>query len=217
VGQKVYAIGNPFGLSGTMTRGIISSIRSIRGAEGAPIEDAIQTDAAINPGNSGGPLLNSNGDVIGINTMIASNGADQSSGIGFAIPINTAKAVLADLTRYGRVKRPSFGIVSYAIGPDLASQMGLAAESGILVQKVIPGGAAERAGMHGGNQQAYVGNTPIMLGGDLIVAIDGHPVADPEDVNAIIEKHQAGDTVSVTFYRGHRKITLKLILGEARG
>ena len=98
VGQKVYAIGNPFGLSGTMTRGIISSIRSIRNADGAPIEDAIQTDAAINPGNSGGPLLNSSGQVIGINTMIASNGADQSSGIGFAIPINTAKAVLADLT-----------------------------------------------------------------------------------------------------------------------
>jgi S1-C subfamily serine protease len=203
VGQKVYAIGNPFGLSGTMTRGIISSIRSIRkGSEGAPIEDAIQTDAAINPGNSGGPLLNSRGEVIGINTMIASNGADQSSGIGFAIPINTAKAVLADLTRYGRVKRPSLGIVSYAIGPDLASQMGLGRDSGVLVQKVVPGGAAERAGLRGGNQQAYVGNTPIMLGGDLIVAIDGQQVTDPQDINAIMDKHQAGDTISVTFYRG---------------
>ena len=176
VGQKVYAIGNPFGLSGTMTRGIISSIRSIRGHDDAPIEDAIQTDAAINPGNSGGPLLNSHGEVIGINTMIASNGADQSSGIGFAIPINTAKAVLADLTRYGRVKRPSLGIVSYGIGPDLASQMGLAVDSGVLIQKVISGGAAEQAGLRGGDQQAYVGNTPIMLGGDLIVAIDGQGV-----------------------------------------
>jgi S1-C subfamily serine protease len=216
VGQKVYAIGNPFGLSGTMTRGIISSIRSIRGADGAPIEDAIQTDAAINPGNSGGPLLNSRGEVIGINTMIASNGADQSSGIGFAIPINTAKAVLADLTRYGRVKRPSLGIVSYGIGPDLASQMGLAVDSGVLVQKVISGGAAERSGMHGGNQQAYVGNTPIMLGGDLIVGIDGQEVTDPQDINALMDKHQAGDTISVTFYRGSKQITLKLILGEAR-
>jgi S1-C subfamily serine protease len=216
VGQKVYAIGNPFGLSGTMTRGIISSIRSIRGADGAPIEDAIQTDAAINPGNSGGPLLNSRGEVIGINTMIASNGADQSSGIGFAIPINTAKAVLADLTRYGRVKRPSLGIVSYGIGPDLASQMGLAVDSGVLVQKVISGGAAERAGMHGGNQQAYVGNTPIMLGGDLIVGIDGQEVTDPQDINALMDKHQAGDTISVTFYRGSKQVTLKLILGEAR-
>jgi S1-C subfamily serine protease len=217
VGQKVYAIGNPFGLSGTMTRGIISSIRTIGGSEGAPIEDAIQTDAAINPGNSGGPLLNSRGEVIGINTMIASNGADQSSGIGFAIPINTAKAVLGDLTRYGRVKRPGLGIMSYAIGPDLASQMGLAVDAGVLVQKLIPGGAAERAGMRGGNQQAYVGNTAIMLGGDLIVAIDGQQVTDTQDINAIMDKHQAGDTVSVTFYRGRHQMTLRLILGEARG
>lgn len=217
VGQKVYAIGNPFGLSGTMTLGIISSIRSIRNQDGAPIEDAIQTDAAINPGNSGGPLLNSSGDVIGINTMIASNGADQSSGIGFAIPINTAKAVLADLIRFGRVKRPSLGIVSYAIGPDLASQMGLAADSGVLIQRVIPGGAAERAGLRGGDQQAYVGNTPIMLGGDLIVAIDGQEVTDPQDISAIMDKHQAGDTVSVTVLRGQRQLTVKLVLGEARG
>ena len=216
VGQKVYAIGNPFGLAGTMTRGIISAIRPIRNGEGAPIEDAIQTDAAINPGNSGGPLLNSSGEVIGINTMIASNGADQSSGIGFAIPINTAKAVLADLLKYGRVKRPSLGIVSFAIGPDLASQMGLAADSGVLIQRVLPGGAAEQAGLHGGNQQAYVGNTPIMMGGDLIIAIDGQEVTDPQDINAIMEKHQAGDTVSVTIVRGQRRMTIKLILGEAR-
>jgi S1-C subfamily serine protease len=216
VGQKVYAIGNPFGLAGTMTRGIISSIRSIGGSEGAPIENAIQTDAAINPGNSGGPLLNSRGEVIGINTMIASNGADQSSGIGFAIPINTAKAVLADLTHYGRVKRPELGIESYAIGPDLAEQMGLAVDSGILIQKVRPGGAAEKAGLHGGNQQAYVGNQPILLGGDLIVAIDGQRVTNLQEIDAIMEKHQAGDTVSVTFYRGRKQITLKLIAGEAQ-
>jgi S1-C subfamily serine protease len=217
VGQKVYAIGNPFGLSGTMTRGIISSIRSIRGAEGAPIEDAIQTDAAINPGNSGGPLLNAHGEVIGINTMIASNGAEQSSGIGFAIPINTAKAVLADLHKFGRVRRPSLGIVSYGIGADLAEQIGLAANSGVLIQKVVPGGAAERAGLHGGNQQAYVGNVPIMLGGDLIVAIDGQPVSDPQDINLLMERHQAGDTINVTIVRGRKQITLKLTLGEAKG
>jgi S1-C subfamily serine protease len=217
VGQKVYAIGNPFGLAGTMTRGIISSIRSIRGAEGSPIEDAIQTDAAINPGNSGGPLLNSRGEVIGINTMIASNGAEQSSGIGFAIPINTAKAVLADLTRYGQVRRPSLGIVSYAIGPDLAEQMGLAADSGVLIQKVIPGGAADRAGLRGGTEQAYVGNTPIMLGGDLIVAIDGQQVTDPQDISSIMDKHQAGDTISITVLRARRQMTVKLTLGEARG
>ena len=214
VGQKVYAIGNPFGLAGTMTSGIISSIRSIRGAEGAPIEDAIQTDAAINPGNSGGPLLNSRGEVIGINTMILSN-SDQSAGIGFAIPINTAKAVLSDLTRYGRVRRPSLGIVSFPVGPDLAQQLGLAADSGVLIQKVIPGGAAERAGLHGGNQQAYLGNTPIMIGGDLIVAIDGQQVSDPQDISVLMDRHQAGDTVSVTILRGRKQMTLKLMLDES--
>ncbi len=216
VGQKVYAIGNPFGLGGTMTRGIISSIRTLGEPGGAHIEDAIQTDAAINPGNSGGPLLNSRGEVIGINTMIASNGAEQSSGIGFAIPINTAKAVLSDLTRYGRVKRQSLGIVSYAIGPDLAQQMGLGAEYGVLIQKVISGGAADRAGLHGGNEEAYVGNTRILLGGDLIVAIDGREVSDPQDIASVLEKHQAGDTISVTVLRGRRQMTLKLILGEAQ-
>jgi S1-C subfamily serine protease len=216
VGEKVYAIGNPFGLAGTMTQGIISSIRSIRNGDGAPIEDAIQTDAAINPGNSGGPLLNSRGEVIGINTMIASNGAEQSSGIGFAIPINTAKAVLSDLTRYGEVRRPSLGIVSYAIGPDLAEQIGLAADYGVLIQRVLPGGAAERAGLHGGNEQAYVGNQPVMLGGDLIVAIDGQQVTDPQDISVIMDRHQAGDTVSVTVMRGRRQMTVKVMLGEAR-
>ena len=216
VGQEVYAIGNPFGLSGTMTRGIISSIRSIKTADGAPIEDAIQTDAAINPGNSGGPLLNSRGEVIGINTMIASNGAEQSSGIGFAIPINTAKAVLGDLTRYGRVKRPSMGIVSYPIGPDLAQQMGLDADYGVLIQRVLPGGAAERAGLRGGNEKAYVGNTQILLGGDLIIAIDGEQVSTPQDIAAMMDKHQAGDVVSLTVLRNRRQVTFKLTLGEAQ-
>src|SRR6185312_16033454 len=216
VGQGVFAIGNPFGLSGTMTQGIISSIRSIRNANHALIDNAIQTDAAINPGNSGGPLLNSAGQVIGINTMIASNGADQSSGIGFAIPINTAKAVLADFTRYGRVRRPSLGIVGFAIGPDLAQQMGLAADNGVLIQRVVPGGAAQKAGLRGGNQEAYVGNTPIMMGGDLIVAINGKQVTDPQDISDIMDQYEAGDTVSVTVYRGRQKMTFKLMLGEAR-
>jgi S1-C subfamily serine protease len=216
VGQKVYAIGNPFGLSGTMTRGIISAIRPIRNPQGTAIEDAIQTDAAINPGNSGGPLLNSRGEVIGINTLIASNGADQSSGIGFAIPINSAKAVLADLSKYGRVRRPTMGIVSLAVGPDLAQQMSLAADYGVLIQHVLPGGAAERAGLRGGKQQAYLGNTPIFLGGDLIVAIDGEEVTTTQDISTIMEKHQIGDTITLTYYRGRGKQTARLTLGEAR-
>ena len=122
VGQKVYAIGNPFGLNGTLTRGIVSSIRGIREPDGMQIEDAIQTDAAINPGNSGGPLLNSHGEVIGINTMIASS-VGQSAGIGFAIPINTAKAVLNDLVTIGRVRRPALGVRTIPIDAELASEL----------------------------------------------------------------------------------------------
>ena len=215
VGQNVFAIGNPFGLNGTMTTGIISSIRSVREPGGATIENALQTDAAINPGNSGGPLLNSRGEVIGMNTLIATGGAEQSSGIGFAIPVDTIKAVLSDYAKYGRVRRPSLGIASLAIGPDLAEQIGLPADYGVLVQKVLPGGAAERAGLHGGTQQAYLGNTPIYLGGDLIVGIDGDQVTSPQDISEIMDRHQAGDTVTVTFYRGSRKMTVKLTLGEA--
>ncbi len=215
VGQNVYAIGNPFGLNGTMTTGIISSIRSVKEPQGATIENALQTDAAINPGNSGGPLLNSRGEVIGMNTLIATGGAEQSSGIGFAIPVDTIKAVLSDYSKYGRVRRPSLGIASLAIGPDLAQQIGLPADYGVLIQKVIPGGAAERAGLRGGTQQAYLGNTPIYLGGDLIVGIDGDQVTSPQDISEVMDRHQAGDSVTVTFYRGARRMTVKLILGEA--
>ena len=175
VGQKVYAIGNPFGLAGTMTRGIVSSIRSVREPDGLTIDEAIQTDAAINPGNSGGPLLNTHGEVIGINTMIASS-VGQSAGIGFAIPINTAKAVLNDLLTLGRVRRPSLGVRTIEISPELADQMGLAADYGLLIVQVAPGRAAERAGLRGGTERAYLGNMPIMFGGDLIVGIDGQKV-----------------------------------------
>lgn len=219
VGQKVYAIGNPFGLSGTMTTGIISALRSVRGPEGNLIENAIQTDAAINPGNSGGPLLNSHGEVIGINSLIATDPnaqvpVEQSAGIGFAIPINTAKAMLQDFARYGRIRRPSLGITSLPIGPDLAQQMGLAANYGVLIQRVIPGGAAERAGLHGGRQQAYLGNTPIYLGGDLIIDIDGRQVTSAQDLSQIMDEHKTGDTVTVTFLRGQRKMSVKATLEE---
>ena len=217
VGQKVYAIGNPFGLSGTMTRGIISSIRSINGAEGAPIDNAIQTDAAINPGNSGGPLLNSRGEVIGITTMIASNGADQNSGVGFAIPINTAKAVLDDFAKYGRVRRPTLDVVTLPIGPDLAAQLGLPSDSGVLIQRTMPGGAAERAGLRGGNQKAYLGNIPVNLGGDLIVAIDGRQITTPQDIANVMNSHHSGDTVKVTIYRGQTRMDVEVTLGEAKG
>ena len=216
VGQRVYALGNPFGLSGTMTRGIISAIRSIRGPGGNPIEDAIQTDAAVNPGNSGGPLLNSRGEVIGITTLIANNGADQSSGIGFAIPINSAKQVLSDFEKYGRVRRPSLDIITFPVGPEVAQQIGLAADYGILIEKVLPGGAAERAGLKGGTQRVYQGNTPVMLGGDLIVAADGQDIASPQDLSAAINSHRAGDTMTITVFRGQKRLDFKVTLSDAK-
>jgi S1-C subfamily serine protease len=215
VGQKVYAIGNPFGLSGTLTSGIVSSIRSVQEPDGMTIDEAIQTDAAINPGNSGGPLLNSHGEVIGINTMIASS-VGQNAGIGFAIPINTAKAVLNDLLTLGRVRRPALGVVTLPISPDLADDLGLASDYGLLIIRVVPGGAAERAGLKGGTERAYLGNTPIMVGGDLIVAIDGQDVQDQQELSRIMNNHRAGDSVKITFYRGKRRMDVEVTLGEAK-
>lgn len=215
VGQKVYAIGNPFGLSGTMTRGIVSSIRPVREPNGSTIDEAIQTDAAINPGNSGGPLLNWHGEVIGINTMILSS-VGQNAGIGFAIPINTAKAVLNDLVTLGRVRRPAFGVRTIPIGPELAQEIGLPADYGLLIVQVVQGSAADRAGLRGGSERAYLGNMPIMLGGDLIVAIDDQDVQDQQDLSQIMNNHRAGDTVKVTIYRGKKKIDVNVVLGEAR-
>lgn len=215
VGQKVYAIGNPFGLAGTMTRGIVSSIRPVKEPNGAAIDEAIQTDAAINPGNSGGPLMNAHGEVIGINTMILSS-VGQNAGIGFAIPINTAKAVLNDLVTLGRVRRPALGVSTIPIGPELAEQVGLPVDFGLLIVKVLPGGAADRAGLRGGNERAYLGNIPIMLGGDLIVAIDGENIQDQQDLAQVMNAHRAGDSVKVTVYRGKQKMEVTVTLGEAR-
>src|SRR5579863_9340323 len=215
VGQKVYAIGNPFGLAGTMTRGIVSSIRPVREPNGATIDEAIQTDAAINPGNSGGPLMNWHGEVIGINTMILSS-VGQNSGVGFAIPINTAKAVLNDLMTLGRVRRPALGVRTIPISPELADEMGLAADYGLLIVQVTPGGSADQAGLRGGTERAYLGNIPIMLGGDLIVAIDGEKVQDEQDLSQMMNNHRAGDTVKVTVFRGKKKMDVDVSLGEAR-
>jgi S1-C subfamily serine protease len=215
VGQKVYAIGNPFGLSGTMTRGIVSSIRPVREPNGAMIDEAIQTDAAINPGNSGGPLMNWHGEVIGINTMILSN-ANQSAGIGFAIPINTAKAVLNDLMTLGRVRRPALGVRTIPISAELADEIGLPVDYGLLIIGIVPGGSADQAGLRAGTERAYLGNTPIMLGGDLVVAIDDQKIQDQDDLTQMMDNHRAGDTVKVTIYRGKKKMDVNVALGEAR-
>ncbi|MGA7568890.1 MAG: trypsin-like peptidase domain-containing protein [Terriglobales bacterium] len=214
VGQKVYAIGNPFGLAGTLTRGIVSSIRQVQEPDGLVIDEAIQTDAAINPGNSGGPLLNWHGEVIGINTMIASS-VGQSAGIGFAIPINTAKAVVNDLETLGRVRRPALGIRTIPIDPELADELGLPADYGLLIVQAVPGGAADRAGLRGGTQRAYLGNTPIMIGGDLIVAIGGQRIETQQDLAQAMNRHRAGDSVKVTIFRGKKQMEITVVLGEA--
>lgn len=215
VGQKVYAIGNPFGLSGTMTRGIVSSIRPVREPNGAMIDEAIQTDAAINPGNSGGPLMNWHGDVIGINTMILSN-VGQNAGIGFAIPINTAKAVLNDLLTLGRVRRPALGVKTIPISPELADEIGLPVDYGLLVIGVVPGSAADQAGLRAGTERAYLGNYPVMLGGDLIVSIDDQKIENQDDLTQMMNNHRAGDSVKITIYRGKKKMDVTVRLGEAR-
>ena len=216
VGQKVYAIGNPFGLSGTMTRGIVSSMRSIMGPTGLPIDDAIQTDAAINPGNSGGPLLNSRGEVIGINSQIATGGAEQSAGIGFAVPINTVKAVLNDLVTEGKVRRPMLGVRGIPVNQEVAEELGLPSNFGVLVTQVIPGGSADAAGIRGGDRRQTIGNATILLGGDLIVSIDGTEINDNRDLAAIMNNHRVGDKVKIVYFRGKKKMETEAVLREAK-
>ena len=159
--------------------------------------------------------MNSRGQVIGINTLIASNNADQSAGIGFAIPINTAKAMLEDFAKYGHVRRPSLAITPLEIGPELAEQIGVPNDYGVLVQRVLPDGAAARAGLRGGTQKAYLGNTPVMLGGDFIVAIDGQEITNVQDIQSAMNSHKTGDTVIVTFFRGRKRMDAKVTLTEA--
>jgi len=216
VGQKVLAIGNPFGFQSTLTTGVVSALgRTVQTSQTTFIDEAIQTDAAINRGNSGGPLINSHGEVIGINSAIFTP-SGTTAGIGFAIPINTAKAVLNDLVTLGRVRRPALGVRTIPITPELAEQMGLPSDFGLLVIQVLPGGAADRAGLRGGTERAYLGNSPIMLGGDLIVAVDGEKVEDQQDLAQIMNNHRAGDTVRMSVYRGMKKMDVTVTLGEAR-
>jgi S1-C subfamily serine protease len=141
---------------------------------------------------------------------------EQSAGIGFAIPINTAKSVLDDLVHLGHARYPSLGVRTIPIGPDLADEMGLSAGYGLLVVQVVPGSAAERAGLRGGNERAYLGNIPITLGGDLMVAIDGQAIQDQQELSHFMQNHRAGDSVTVTIYRGRKRMDIKVVLGESK-
>jgi len=212
VGQKVLAIGNPFGLEGTLTTGIVSSMgRTIRGENDRTLEGLIQTDAAINPGNSGGPLLDSAGNVVGINTaIIGPNGGNV--GIGFAMPINRAKLMLEDF-QAGR-QRPKLGVSVVPVAGDYADALHLPTQGGLLVQEVDPGSAAARAGLRAGKELVQIGNAELLVGGDLITAIDGKPIDRYDAISRALARKRVGDTVELTVFRAGRTINLQVRLGD---
>jgi S1-C subfamily serine protease len=211
VGQKVLAIGNPFGLEGTLTVGIVSSLgRSIRGENERTLEGLIQTDAAINPGNSGGPLLDSAGNVVGINTAIL--GPNGNIGIGFAMPINRAKLMLDDF-QAGR-KRPKLGVSVVPISGDYADALNLPTQGGLLIQEVDPNSAAARAGLRGGRQEVQIGNAQVLVGGDLIMSIDGQPVERDDAISRALAKKRSGDTLELTIFRNGRTTNVRVRLSE---
>ena len=217
VGQKVLAIGNPYGLERSLTTGIISSLgRSIQAENGRVIEDIIQTDAAINPGNSGGPLLNSEGQIIGINTAIVSGGV----GLGFAIPADTVRRITSDLVTLGYVRRPYLGVsqrglIALMDVPWLADGLRLSTEVGLLVVTVQPNSPAALAGIHGASQEVIVRNYRVPAGGDVILAFQGKEVNSLQDLAREIDRYKPGDKVAVTILRGNKKTDLPVVLQEA--
>jgi S1-C subfamily serine protease len=217
VGQKVLAIGNPFGFQSTLTTGIVSALgRTVQTSQTTFIDEAIQTDAAINRGNSGGPLINSHGEVIGINSAIYTP-SGTTAGIGFAIPINTAKSIANDLITDGRVHRAFLGVETLPVGGWLAEALDLPVQEGLLVEVVTPRGPAAVAGIRGGDRLAQAGMRRIHIGGDVIVAIDSQKVAGQFDVNVILNRKRPGDTVNVSVYRGGKKMDIPVKLGERTG
>ena len=212
VGQKVLAIGNPFGLEGTLTTGIVSSLgRTIRGENERTLEGLIQTDAAINPGNSGGPLLDSAGNVVGINTAILGpNGGN--IGIGFAMPINRAKLMMDDF-QAGR-KRPKLGVSVVQVSGDYADALSLPSRGGLLIQEVDADSPASRAGLRGGKQEVQIGNAQVLVGGDLIMSIDGQPVEHDDAISRALARKRAGDTLELTIFRNGRTVNVRVKLGE---
>lgn len=215
VGQKVLAIGNPLGLQNTLTVGIVSSLgRRIKTQSGELVDNVIQTDAAINPGNSGGPLLNTAGEMVGINTSIFTIGGG-NIGIGFAIPAETIRRVATELIREGRVIRPWFGIEGYALNDDLASVLKLPVGQGILVYRVYRGSSADRADIRGASRAVVWYNQRIYVGGDIITEVEGKPVASQEELQLLLESHRPGETVRVTIRRGDERLTKQVLLVEA--
>jgi len=215
VGQKVLAIGNPLGLQNTLTTGIISSLgRKIQTENNDLVDNVIQTDAAINPGNSGGPLLNTTGEMIGINTSIFTIGGG-NIGIGFAIPASTIRRVTQDLITEGRVIRPWVGIRGYQINDDLASALDLPVTSGILVATVEHGSSMDNAGVRGSSEMVILYNRRVYIGGDIVTQVNGKPVASMEELRLALEGKKPGETVQITLFRGRSKIQKSVVLVEA--
>jgi S1-C subfamily serine protease len=214
VGQKVLAIGNPFGFQSTLTTGVVSALgRNVQTSQTTLIDEAIQTDAAINRGNSGGPLINSRGEVIGINSAIFTP-SGTTAGIGFAIPINTAKRIAQDLITDGRVHMAYIGVQTIPVAGYLAQALDLPVQEGLLVESAAKGGPAAAAGVRGGDRVAQAGMQRIAIGGDVIVAVDDAKVANTMDLNIILNRKRPGDTVKLTVYRGGKKMEIPVKLGE---
>lgn len=218
VGQRVLAIGNPFGLTRTLTVGIVSALgRPIQTDKNVIIKNMIQTDTAINPGNSGGPLLDSDGRMIGINTMIYST-SGSSAGVGFAVPINTAKRVVSEIIKYGKVRRASIDAELVQLNASIANYAGLSVQRGLLVSRVKKNSNAEKAGLRGGANAVRYGigkrAAVIYLGGDIITEIAGQSVSNLSEYYAILEDKKANDSISVTVLRGTKTVTLTLTLSE---
>ena len=216
IGQKVLAIGNPFALERTLTTGIVSGLgRPIQVSEQYIIREMIQTDASINPGNSGGPLLNSHGEMIGINTVIFSTSGG-SIGIGFAVPIDTAKRIIPDLLEYGVVHRGWIDMTPVQLFPQLVRYANLQVEQGILISEVPPGSPADKAGLKGGNQKEWVrsGRSIIYLGGDIIIEIDGMEIKRLADMYGALEDNKPGEVVPVKVIRGNNIVTLDVELSN---
>ena len=215
VGQLVVAIGNPFGFEQTVTTGVISSVgRTVRTPQGRPMRDVLQTDAAINPGNSGGPLLNSRGEVVGINTLIFSPSGG-SVGVGFAVASNTVRRWLPELIARGRAAHPWAGFETQPLTPRLAEALRLTVREGLLVTIVAPGSPAAQAGLRGGTAQVRVGNQRVIVGGDVITAVDGRRFTDSEALEAYIEDNKrVGDTLRVEYVRDGRESAVDLRLAE---
>jgi S1-C subfamily serine protease len=217
VGQKVLAIGDPFGFQSTLTTGVVSALgRTVQTSETTFIDAAIQTDASINRGNSGGPLIDTHGEVIGVNSAIYTP-SGTAAGIGFAIPINTAKLIANDLITEGKVRRAYLGVQTIPVAGWLAEALDLPVQDGLLVEETTKGSPAAAAGIRGGDRAAQAGMRKIMIGGDVIVGVDGQKVGNQFDINVVLNRKRPGDTVTVTLYRGAKKLDIPVKLGEREG